>query len=389
MKICLIHNEYGKLSGEEVVARDLLRLLESKGHDVVPFIRSSAEIPKMILGSVRAFFSGIYSFTSKRKIRQFLRTHQPDIVHIHNVFPLISPSVLSECKKASIPVVMTVHNYRLICPNGLFMTNGNICERCSHGHEYWCVLKNCEGNRFKSLGYALRSYVARKKRFFLDNVTIYAALTEFQKQKLITQGFPSDRIVVIPNMTTIENTEVESPLGEYVGYAGRISPEKDIPTLMDASQNYQRIPFKAAGTYEKMPHLLKQSPANFEFLGHLDSAKINQFFASARMIVLGSICYEGFPTVIIEAMLYGKPVVCSRIGGLPEIVEDGVTGLLFEPGNADDLAEKIRYLWDHPELCQKMGQTGREKVLREYSSEKYYERLIACYQKAVELRRIE
>ena len=134
-----------------------------------------------------------------------------------------------------------------------------------------------------------------------------------------------------------------------------------------------------------MPNLTKDVFNNFEFCGHLNGNELRTFYLHSRVFVLPSIWYEGFPNTLLEAMTYAKPVVCSRIGGLPEIVDDGVTGLLFEPGNSDDLAKKIRYLWDRPELCRKMGQAGREKALREYSPEKYYQHLMEVYEKAIEL----
>jgi glycosyltransferase involved in cell wall biosynthesis len=154
---------------------------------------------------------------------------------------------------------------------------------------------------------------------------------------------------------------------------------------MKAADENIPIPFKVAGAYHRLPELPHLAPSNFEFLGHLNSGKLKSFYASCRLIVLPSIGFEAFPIVLVEAMLNGKPVVCSRIGGLPEIVEDGVTGLLFEPGNAKDLADKIRYLWDRPDLCTKMGRAGREKAMREYSPDKYYERLMTAYRKAISL----
>lgn len=385
MKICLIHNEYGKISGEEIVVNRIIELLRANGHDVIYFQRSSAEIPKMRFGMARAFFSAIHSPSSKRAVRRLLEEKRPDIVHIHNLFPLISPSILPECKRAGVPVVMTVHNYRLVCPNGLHMVHGEVCEKCCGGREYWCVLRNCEGNPAKSLGYALRNYVARKRRYYLDNVTIYAALTEFQRGRLVNEGFPADRIVVIPNAVDGDDVRYDLSLGEYVGFVGRISPEKNVPSLIAAARNNPGISFKAAGAYDRMSDLPAQAPANFEFLGHVGAFQMADFYNSARMIVLCSVCFEGFPMVFVEAMLHGKPIVCSRIGGLPEIVEEGKTGLLFEPGNTEELAEKVRYLWERPELCAKMGEAGREKALREYSSEKYYERLMGVYKRALNL----
>ena len=156
---------------------------------------------------------------------------------------------------------------------------------------------------------------------------------------------------------------------------------------MEAARVCDDIQFKAAGSYDLLPHLPGQAPENFEFCGHLNNEQVDKFYANSRIIVLCSICYEGFGLVLLEAMIRGRAVICSRIGGLPEIVEDGVTGLLFEPGKVEDLSEKIRYLWDRPALCQQMGRAGREKAVREYSPKKYYERLIAIYKKAIEQNR--
>jgi len=384
MKICMVHNEYGIFSGEECVVYNICHLLEGRGHTVIKFFRSSTEIPKMRLGKARAFCSGIYSFPSKRAIRKLLSEQKPDIVHIHNLFPFISPSILGECKKAGISVVMTVHNYRLFCPIGLYMINGQICEKCNDG-EYWCVLRNCTGSLPKSIGYALRMFVARKLKLYYKNVAMYAVLTEFQRQQLISKGLSPNRIVVIPNMITIDKRPVQNSTCDFVGFVGRVSPEKGVSTLVEAANQCGDIAFKASGDYNRMPNLPKEASKNFEFCGHLSGNEIRSFYLHSRVFVLPSIWYEGFPNTLLEAMAFAKPVICSRIGGLPEIVDDGITGLLFEPGNADDLAEKIRYLWDNPELRKKMGHAGREKALREYSPEKYYERLMAVYKKAIEL----
>jgi len=385
MKVLMVHNDYAGFSGEEAVIERQERLLQSNGHEVIRFRRSSSEISQMRFGKARAFFSGAYSWSSRRAMERTLLDRKPDIVHIHNLFPLISPSVLGVCRKMCMPVVMTVHNYRLICPSGLFMVGSRICERCRQGREFWCVLHNCTGSLPKSAGYALRNFVARKGRLYRRNVMLYMVLTSFQRQQLVQEGFPADRIDVIPNMVDSTETVPSTAVGAYVGFVGRISPEKDIPTLMEAAKACPDIQFKAAGSYHGAPHIVDQRPSNFDFLGHLRKELLAPFYADGRIIVLCSVCYEGFPTTILEAMAAGKPVVCSRIGGLPEIVDDDVAGLLFKPGDARDLAEKIRYLWDRPDLCRKMGQAGREKVLREYSLQRHYDRLMAAYERALRL----
>lgn len=385
MKICLIHNAYGKVSGEEIVVAGIERLLREHGHDVSLLSRSSAELDGSRFGKAKAFFTGVYNFSSKLSLRRLLRRQRPDIVHVHNLFPLISPSVLGECRRAGIPVVMTVHNYRLVCPNGLHMVHGRICEECVGGREYRCAANRCEGSFFKSAGYALRNFVARKMRFFHNNVTMYAALTDFQRRRLIAAGFAADRITVLPNMVAGEPPADSSERGEHVGYVGRISPEKGIPVLLEAARQHPEVRFRAAGAYDRMTHLLDQASSNFGFSGHLGPAELADFYRDSKIVVLPSTCFEGFPTVLVEAMLHGKPVICSRIGGLSEIVEDGVTGLLFEPGNAQDLSAKIAQLWEHPELARQMGRAGRAKALREYGVDRYYERLLSIYRKAIEL----
>jgi glycosyltransferase involved in cell wall biosynthesis len=385
VKILLVHNEYGKFSGEEVVVENLSQLLNENGHEVVYFRRSSAEIPQMFLGNTRAFLNGIYSFSSRNTMRQYLRRHKPDIVHVHNVFPLISPSVFGQCRQAGIPVVMTVHNYRLACPSGLHMVADQVCEKCRNGREYWCVINNCEAHLLKSLGYALRNYVARKLRLFKSSVTIYACITQFQKQRLIAEGFSEQRLAVLPNFAGKVDANGPNGLGSYVGFIGRVSSEKGVETLLQAAEMLPDVSFKAAGAYEKMPDLLKKATGNFEFLGAISRVNVSRFYSRSRLIVVPSIWFEGFPNVIVEAMMHGKPVIASRIGGIPEIVADDAGILLFEPGDAGDLVEKIQYLWDRPQLCQKIGQTFREKAVREYSVEKYYRRLMGIYEKAIEL----
>src|SRR4030042_2180040 len=232
----MVHNKYGAPSGEDVVVSNIVKLLREHGHEVYCFFRSSEEILGSFRLKAKAFFSGFDNFTSKKAICRILAEQKPDVVHVHNLYPLISPSILSECSHSVLPVVMTAHNYRLICPNGLFMTGGKTCEKCSGGREYWCVLRNCVKSLFKNVGYALRTYVARRKRFYIDNVTIYAALTQFQRQRLLQEGYPGDRICVLPNMAGVSEMNVSAELGNYVSYIGRVSPEKGISTFIEAGR---------------------------------------------------------------------------------------------------------------------------------------------------------
>ncbi len=382
MRILLVHNEYGKVSGEEMVVRAQSALLQQRGHEVIPFFRSSAELAGQKLGAAKAFFTGIYNWSARHAMRSAIRNSKPDLVHVHNLFPLISPAVLGVARAEGVPVVMTVHNYRLVCPNGLHLLKGQVCEKCVGGREYNCMLNRCEGGLLKSTGYALRSTVARQMGFYRKNVTLYSALTEFQRKRLIDAGYPADRVTVIPNMGSANTTDAGSPLGEWVGYVGRVSHEKGIPTLLRAAAALPEIQFRLAGAFDRMPEVLSAASKNVQFVGHLHAGELHEFYRRSRIVVLCSTCFEGFPTMLLEAMLHGKPVICSRIGGLPEIVEQGSNGFLFTPGDADDLGIQIKKLWENPELCQKMGQAGRTKAMTQYSRDAYYDRLMAIYDRA-------
>ena len=380
----MVHNRYGKGGGEDTVAEGICRLLTEHGHEVVQFSRNSADIIGMRYGNVRAFFSGIYSPSVAREFKACLAQEKPDIVHIQNVYPLISPSVFAISRQASIPVVFRCANYRMFCPNGLLYSRGEICERCVGGREYWCVLRNCMKPMPKSIGYAVRNAYARVSGLITKNTTMYYMPSEFQKQKFVAWGIPSDRIAVIPNFITApERPGGTGKLGEYVAYAGGISPYKGFPSLLLAAQKCHDIPFRVAGCLRPPPKVGYDIPSNMMFLGRLARDDMATFYANARMVIMPSTCYETFGMVIVEAMIEGRPVVASRISGIPGIVDEDSTGLLYEPGNSDELAGKIRRLWNDAHLCRTMGQAGREKALREYSPERYYQRLMAVYQKAM------
>ena len=263
----------------------------------------------------------------------------------------------------------------------MLLSHGEVCHRCLGGREYWCVLHNCENDIFKSTGYALRTAVARILRRYYDHVNHFICLNEFQRDLLIEEGLPADRVTVLANPMTFTSETISTKENNgYVAYVGRISPEKDVPTLVEAARRLGDLQFKFAGNYRRMPEVIKQKPDNCEFLGQLNAEGIVQFYHHARMVAFATRCYEGFPTVLLEAMSHSLPVVCSRIGGLPEIVDDGITGLLYDPGNADELADRIRTLWQNPALRQKLGEAGKRKVLEDYAAERLLDRLLGIYE---------
>jgi len=214
---------------------------------------------------------------------------------------------------------------------------------------------------------------------------MYLSVSEHVKKRLVSSGIEKALITVIPNMVSIPKFGVNPKNGKYAAYIGRISEEKGIKTLIAASSEHSDMHLLLAGNGPLLPALKRRSPTNANFVGWLGKQQLSSFYQNARFIVVPSQWFEPFCLVAAEAMSYGLPVIASKIGALPELVDDGVTGLLFAPGNSLELASKMKLLWDNSDLCEKMGQAGREKVIREYSENAYYKRLISAYKKAIDI----
>lgn len=370
MKILLVHNDYARHSGEESVVDAMARLLQSRGHKVSFYRRSSRGKRERLFGQISGFFQGIYSPSGIRGMRKAIRRENPDIINIHNLYPFISPAALSECYQAKIPVVMTVHNYRLICPTGLFMRNGVPCEEClQRGNEWSCIRHNCEGILPRSIGYALRGAYARWNKSFYRFVDRMVCLTDFQRQKLISAGFDAAKIRVIPN--TIEIPDSVTPCeGEYVAYCGRLSYEKGADLLFAVAARHPEIRFKFAGEIrgnEMIPSVL---PSNCELVGHLNREQLEEFYRKAAFVVIPSRCYEGFPMAIPEAACYGKCIIGPDHGAFSQIVGKGsdAIGRLFEAGDSSTLEQQIVSLWQNPNLAKDLGMASYHKAYRCYSS---------------------
>ncbi|MFC1762282.1 glycosyltransferase family 4 protein [Planctomycetota bacterium] len=385
MRIVQAHNYYRYWGGEDGMFESICRLLVNHGQDVLPLVRDSKDL-NGLWGRLRGFAAGIYSVSAKKALDAILTKHRPDILHLHNPYPLLSPSILVACKQQNVPVVMRCPNYRLICPISLCYVKGEHCHRCETGSEMWCVLKNCRDNIVESLGYALRAAFARKLEIFEKNITLYMTPSEYVRKRLVGAGYDSARILVLPNTVSVPDDQDIPSNGKYVAYAGRMSSEKGIPTLLKAADR-TGLSVHLAGDHSVIPEVQRFAPARCCFRGQLRREELFKFYRGARFVVIPSLVHETFGLVVAEAMSHGLPVIASRVGGIPEIVDDGVTGLLVEPDNPEALASKMQILWDNPELCRKMGQAGRAKVIREYTEDVYYQRLMAAFELAIEMTR--
>lgn len=390
LRICFVHNKYRHHSGEEHAVHTLAALAAAHGHEISWFLRSSEGLNRWT-EKVHAFFSGIYSPSARAALTKHLAETPVDLVQAQNLYPWLSPSVLAACRNAQIPVVMRCPNYRLFCPNGLHLCKGEICERCLHGREYWCVLRNCEDNMFRSTGYALRNAFARMTGSIIKNVTVFVVLSEFQKRRFVAGGIDSNRIEILPNTVPLDagDPASDSQQKQLVTYVGRISEEKGIRVLLDAARQLPELQFAVAGRCSERQDLIRNAPDNVRWLGFVSGDALRQVYMDSRFLVVPSTCFEAFTNVIPMAMWYRKPVIASRLGALPEIVDDQKTGLLSEPGCASDLAAKIDALFHDPRRCRDLGERGRRKAEREYSPNAVYERLLAIYRKALDIARYE
>jgi glycosyltransferase involved in cell wall biosynthesis len=385
VKIFQVYNEQrSRFGGEPTVIEATMRVLGQNGHETRLVMKSSRDLENSIFKRMNAFWGGVYNICAYREMRRLIENDRPDVVHVHSVYPMFSPSILVACRRMNVPVVMTVHSHNLTCPTWYHLYKGRVCEDCVGGHEYRCVLKNCRNNILESSAYALRSSVARSFRLFHDNVSVLIALTPFAKAKLLRAGFREAQIAVVPNPAYVREAPAATSVGAYVGFAGRISPEKGIDTLLAAAAQMPDVPFKVAGDGPAFREMKAKAPQNVEFVGQLGPDQLNQFYGLSRMLVVPSVWFEQFPMVVLEGMGRALPVIGSRIGGLPEIIDEGLTGSTFEPGSPDDLARQVRRLWDDPLLCRRMGIAGQQKVMREYTEDAYFHNLMAVYQAAIQ-----
>lgn len=368
MKVLIVHNDYGKYSGEEAVVDKMVAMLPTIGYEVAQLRMTTADARESLMGKIRGFVSGIYCPGGVKAMREAIRRESPDVVNVHNLYPFISPAALRECRKAGIPVVMTVHNFRIMCPTGLFMRDNSPCEVClERGDEWACVKYNCEHSRLKSIGYAVRNAVARTGRYYRDCVDMFACITDFQRRKLIQAGFPPEKITVIPNSMDVPPlTDCEA--GNYVAYSGRISREKGVDMIIEAARRHPDIPFKLAGAVRDTD-LVADLPSNVELTGYLSGEKLRDFYANARFFVMASRWYEGFPMTILEAARFAKLMVAPDHGGFTEIIGrgDDAIGMLVSPGNSDSLSDAIYELWRSSSKTQQLGRKAYDKLKHTYS----------------------
>ena len=379
MKIVMVHNEYTLPGGEDSVVVAEVSFLQGQGQKVIQYIRDNNEIKNYgLLRKALLYFEATWSEKSYREVRDLCRLHKPDVAHFHNTLPLISPSAYYACKEEGVPVTQTLHNYRLICPCGLLMRDSKICEECI-GSDFRPALKHrCYRRSYIQTRAIVRMLNKhRKHQTYEKMVDKYVALTEFSRQKFIQAGFPAEKIIVKPNF--LADPPQANYGGDYAIYVGRLRPEKGVDVLTCAWKRLPEFPLKMVGDGPQRDQLQQSAPSNVEFIGPVNQAKALSLILNARFLIFPSVWYETFGRTLIESFACGKPVVASRLGAAAEIVDDGRTGFLFEPGSPDDLAAKAKILIGNPSLAEELGRNARAQFEAKYTAEKNYEQLMSIY----------
>jgi glycosyltransferase involved in cell wall biosynthesis len=392
VKVLVVHNYYHQPGGEDATCEQECKLLERNGHQVVFYKRSNKEIESYSRWQrLRLSADTIWNGRSRREFRALLERERPDIVHAHNTFVVLSPSIFAACKERGVPVVQTVQNYRLFCPAATFFRDGKICEECLQHGLVRSVQHACYHNsRSATAVVALMIATNRSRKTWPAQVDRIIAVTDFSRRKMIEAGLPEGQVVVKPNFVYPDPGEGSGPR-DYVLFVGRLSPEKRVTTMLSAwSKLPESIPLKIAGGGPDREALERQARDSglkgVEFLGQIPRAHTLALIQGARFLVFPSEWYEGFPVTICEAFACGTPVVCSRLGAMEEVVADGSTGFHFEPGDSDQLAQKAVWAWNHPDETRRTGRQARREFEARYTAESNYPILMRIYESAIALK---
>lgn len=374
MKVLLGHDFYRSSapSGEDAVFCAERALLERSGIEVIPFERFNDDIDDSSFGKrLHIAMDTAWSKATYRALRQLIAQTRPDVAHFHNTFPLISPSAYAACQDAGVPVVQTLHNYRLICPGALLMREGRPCEKCVGRSLLPALRHRCYRGSVPATAAVVWMLASNRWRgSYRRLVNRYIALTRFAAAKLEQGGLPRHRIAVKPNF--LSEAPAPGRGGGHAVFAGRLSQEKGIDTLIRAWRRVRGVTLKVAGDgplRESMEAQVRADGSAVEFLGYRSRDEVLALLRGAALLVVPSRCYEGFPMVVLEAFACGTPVLAARLGSLDEIVEEGVTGAKFEPGDESDLARRVEDLFSAPHALQDMRSRARKAFEVGYTAE--------------------
>lgn len=374
MRVLIAHNRYRLTGGEERHVELLERGLREAGIDVRRFERNSDELGgsrrrRVLTGLGLAYRPG------GGGIGPVIEEWKPDVVHFHNIWPLLTPSALRIAKRSNAAVLLTAHNYRFVCPGGMLLRNGLVHQDCIEGSSLVCALRNPRGSFGESLAYGIALEVQRRLRMLQRWVDAFIAPSTFMAQVLVRAGLPEKRVHVIAYGLPV-STEPRA-LGRSALFFGRLSAEKGVRTVLEAARLAPDIPVVIAGGGPLEPEV-RAAPVTYQ--GQLDQHGLSRELDGAGFSLAPSECYDNQPFAVLEAFAAGRPVIATRIGGLPEIVRDGVTGLLVSPHSPDELAGAMRRLWLDPNLTRELGTNAFRDAREKFALPAQVSKVVALYE---------
>lgn len=400
MRLLAINNYFYRRGGAEAIFLDHMSLFEEIGWDAVPFAMQHPQnlpsdwsdyfVSEIEYGRASSAFTKvkqaakiIYSREAQRNISALITAAKPDIAHAHNVYHHLSPSIFSTLKDHNIQVVMTVHDLKLACPAYKMLVDGHVCEQCKGGHIYNVVANRCIKGSLPLSGLVLvETAIHRMLGLYRNKVDRFVVPSRFYRDKLIEWGWPQEQLVYIPNFVETQHLQPVYEAQDYFLFAGRLAPEKGLVTLIHAAaKTGVRLVIAGTGPDEAALHaLVKVLDAPVTFAGYVTGEKLHRLIGEARALVLPSEWYENAPVSILEAYALGTPIIGARIGGIPEMIREGETGLSAEAGNIDDLAQQLATMAALP-LAERnhMGLAGRDWILNDFSADAYRERMLTLY----------
>lgn len=406
MKILQINKFYYRKSGSETHFIDLIKLLRENNHKVTVFSTENAKNIKgkgddcfideieMNLSNFKKGFNLFYNYQAIKALKKIISNNRPDVVHLHNISHHFSPAILKVFKQFNIPVIMTVHDYKLICPNYKLFNSKGICKKCIGGKYYHCALNKCVKTSYLgSLVMTVEAYWARWKKYY-DLVDIFIAPSYFMRNKLIEGGINPKKIKYLNNFLSIniaqDNSSEEKNTRKYILSFGRLSEEKGLDCLIEAFNNIsnKEIVLKIAGEGPASTGLKELTKKlglekKVDFVGHKPEDELKKIIAESQFVVVPSLWYENAPYTILESYALGKAVLGSEIGGISELIKENETGLTFKIENRNDLTDKINYLLNNENKNKVMGEMGRLFLNKSFGEKKYLRKLLEIYKKEI------
>ena len=409
LKILQINKYFYLKSGSERYMFNLSSLLESRGHQIIPFaMKHEKNLPtnysryfvenidynnvirESFFKKIYAGFKSIYSSEARKKLLKLVGNKNPDIAHVHKISNTLTPSILYALKKKDIPVVLTLHDYRIVCPNyNMYDPNMfKICEACK-GHKYFnAPRKKCQKSSYLvGLNIAVESYLYHLMGTYNNTIDLFIAPSNFVMKKVIEFGIDEEKVVFIPHFVRCDQYTPNYTNSNYILYFGRLEKHKGVRTLIEAIESIRdvRLYIVGEGTFrgELESYAKKSGMKSISFFGYKPENELINLISNCLFTVVPSEWYEPFGFTVLESFALGKPVIGADIGSIPDLVKNGYTGTLFRPGDVKDLAEKINYLLDNKNLISEMGKNARETVEKEYNADLHYERLMEVYEKVL------